>query len=139
MYAIFCAEEEKRKRIIAEITTVLERWTVLDAMKQKLQNTIIPEKDSDMEFDREEEQIDVENETVFHSRCTHVIFSILDLLLRCSQITRRNVGLNRANQQVKRPCSIPLCMSEKNLSVVENLLKSIPNVSVARSISFFKK
>ncbi|ODN03482.1 Serine/threonine-protein kinase atr [Orchesella cincta] len=126
MYAIFCGNAEQREEIVREIITVLERWTVLDAMKVKAHSTV-PIKDSQTEFGVKEE-LSVENESVFHFRCTQVIFSVLDHLLRSFKLAKRKWGLKLASERSRGPSSktIHPPMSEVNMKNIEAVLEKIP-------------
>jgi len=130
VYAIFCGTADQRERIVTEIKTVLERWTVLDAMKIKAHSPD-PIKDSQTEYGVVEE-LSVENESVFHFRCTQVIFCILDHLLRSFTLAKRKWGLKKATEQTYRHTSsrpIVPPMTESNMQNVEDVLKKIPSVS----------
>lgn len=131
MYAVFCATKEQLSNIVTEIKTILERWVELDKMKRKAQS-ITPVRDSEFENGLKEEAISVENESVFHARCTQVVFSVLDHLLRTSSFASRKLGLKKANEAARhyyRPDprqSLP--MTENNLMAVESVLTQIPKV-----------
>ncbi|CAL8133853.1 unnamed protein product [Orchesella dallaii] len=127
MYAVFCGTADQREEIVTEIKTVLERWTVLDAMKVKAHSTV-PIKDSQTEFGMKEE-LSVENESVFHFRCTQVIFSVLDHLLRSFKLAKRKWGLKKASSDQGRSAnSKPILppMTENNMNNLEAVLTKIP-------------
>lgn len=131
MYAIFCATKDQRRNIILEIQTVLERWVVLDEMKRKA-NSIVPVRDSEVDNGVKEEEVSVENESIFHNRCTQVVFSVLDHLLRSSSLAKRRWTVKNAAERSKGSlrCVTTPPMSENDLKSVESVLKEIQPVSV---------
>lgn len=137
MYAIFCATEDQRRNIVMEIQTVLERWVVLDQMKRKA-NTVAPVRDSEVDNGVMEEETTMENESIFHNRCTQVVFSVLDHLLRSSSLARRRWTVKKAAEQCRgslRSVMTPP-MSEYDLRSVESVLKEIQPVCLFICNSF---
>ncbi len=134
MYAIFCATEDQRRNIITEIQTVLERWVVLDEMKRKA-NSVAPVRDSEVDNGVKEEEVTLDNESIFHNRCTQVVFSVLDHLLRSSSLARRRWNAKKEAEKPKakgslRSSIVTPPMSEWDLRSVESVLKEIHPVCV---------
>lgn len=131
MYAIFCANEYERSTIVTEITTILERWVILDELKRKAQS-IAPIRETQFESGVDEEPISLDNESVFHSRCTKVVFSVLDHLLRASSLALKRMYMFKvAQEKVGHGFNMDRTVTPmllEDVVAIESVLKAIPTV-----------